>query len=216
MADESKTTRGASMFRFSLRGLLLATAVIALAVSHFMTTLRLRTVMGENALLRQEVNRFPLEDESLLHVAALQSPDQLTWRWRLHVPEGGKFVLRTAHANLPRRGLPTKFGGTGDELTKGELLVTVSVHKDRDQWTIVTSIPAPQVKSRYFIPDANAVWIEQRASIGTRQMGLDGIKAIPRGEVAELLRVRKSKIVGNGVTVDMNPTDGVMVWIEEQ
>jgi hypothetical protein len=47
-------------------------------------------------------------------------------------------------------------------------------------------------------------------------MGMDGVKAIPRGEVAVLLRARKSKRVAGGLTVDMNPTEGVMVWVEEQ
>lgn len=91
------------------------------------------------------------------------------------------------------------------------------MQKDRDQrWTVVTLVPAPKVKSRFFIPESSSTWIEQRASFGVRQIGMDGIKAIPRGEVAVLLRVRKSKIVTNGVTVDMNPTDGVMAWIEER
>jgi hypothetical protein len=207
----------AGIFRFSLRTLLLLTAIVALAVSHFITSMRLRTLSEENRLLRQEVNRFPLQDESVLHVAALQSTDGLTWRWRLHVPENGKFVVRTEYANLPQRGLPTKLGYVGDELPKGDVHVTVTVQKDRDQrWTVVTLIPAPKVKSRFFVPESNSTWIEQRASFGVRQMGMDGIKVIPRGEVAELLRVRQSKIVANGVTVDTNPTDGVMVWIEEQ
>jgi hypothetical protein len=30
------------------------------------------------------------------------------------------------------------------------------------------------------------------------------------------LRARRSKIVANRVTVDMNPTDGVKVWVEDQ
>ena len=217
MSIESEKRTRASIFRFSLREMVLLVAVVALAVSHSMTSLRLRTVSEENRLLRQEVNRFPLDDESLLHVAALQSTDNLTWRWRLHVPESGTFVLRTENANLPESGLPTKLGYVGDELPKGDVYVTVTVQKDRDQrWTVVTLIPAPKMKSRFFIPQSNASWLEQRASFGVRQMGMDGIKSIPRGEVGVLLRVRKSKIVANGVTVDMNPTDGVMVWIEEK
>jgi len=153
-------------------------AVVALAVSHSITSLRLRTVSQENVLLRQEVNRFPLEDESLLHVAALQSADNLTWRWRLHVPQNGKFVLRTENANLPESGLPTKLGYVGDELPKGEVYVTVIVEKDRDQrWGVVTLIPAPRVKSRRFIPASNSTWLEQRSSFGVRQLGMDGIKS---------------------------------------
>jgi len=217
MSKELDIQPRANTFRFSLRGLVLLTAIVALAVSHFIASARLKTVSEENRLLRQEVNRYPLQDESLLHVAALQSTDNLAWRWRLHVPANGRFVLRTEFANLPESGLPTKLGYVGDELPKGDVFVTVSVEKDRDQrWTVVTLVPSPKVKSRFFIPASNSTWIEQRASFGVRQMGMDGVKAIPRGEVAVLLRARKSKIVANGVTVDMNPTDGVMVWVEDQ
>jgi len=217
MSNESENPQRASIFRFSLRELVLLMAVAALVVSHSIVSVRLRTVSAENQLLRQEVNRLPLQNESLLHVAALQSTDSLTWRWRLHVPEDGKFVLRTENANLPESGLPTKLGQVGDKLPKGDVYVAVTVEKSRDQrWAVVTLIPVPKIKSRFFIPEANSTWIEQRPSFGVRQMGLEGTKAIPRGEVAELLRVRKSKIVAKGVTVDMNPTDGVMVWIEEQ
>src|SRR5437773_1739456 len=130
MSNESEKRPRASIFRFSLRELILLMAVIALAVSHSITSMRLRTVSDENRLLRQEVNRFPLEDESLLHVAALQSTDNLTWRWRLHVPQNGKFVLRTEDANLPESGLPTKLGYVGDELPKDDVYVTVTVQKD--------------------------------------------------------------------------------------
>src|SRR5262245_39937466 len=129
MSKEPEKHPRASIFRFSLRELVLLMAVVALAVSNSITSVKLKTVWEENRLLRQEVNRFPLQDESLLHVAALQSTDNLTWRWRLHVPENGKFVLRTENANLPERGLPTKLGYVGDELPKGDVYLTVTVQK---------------------------------------------------------------------------------------
>jgi hypothetical protein len=65
----------------------IATAAIGLLVSHFVTSLKLRSVSAENRLLKQELNRFPLEDAALLHLAALQSGERLMWKVR---PADGK------------------------------------------------------------------------------------------------------------------------------
>jgi hypothetical protein len=207
--------RKSGRLRFSLRALLFVTAFVVVVASHTYTSWQLREVRQENILLRQEIDRFPVEDESKLHVAAITSPDPLTWRWRVYVPRGRKFVLRTEHKNLPVDGLPTPLGWVGDELAAGELIVTVTAHKERNgRWSLLTM--APQQRSRFFIPAANATWLDT-ADVGVRQEGRDGIKMVPMGEIAVLLRARKSKhLAGGAVTVDTQPTDGVMIWIEEQ
>lgn len=201
-------------FAFSLRALLVAVGFIVLAVSHFYTSLELSNVRSENILLRQEVERFPLEDERRLHAAALLSPDSLTWRWRLYVPSDGKFVLRVEHKNLPESGFPTPAGWVGDELPAGEVLVTVTVHQDADRnWWLVTM--APTVRHRFKILPANAGWLGP-PDYGHWQEGTKGVTVFSPGERALLLRARQSLNVPGGKTVNMKPTDGVMVWVEEQ
>ncbi|MEX2138419.1 MAG: hypothetical protein WD894_04115 [Pirellulales bacterium] len=202
-------------FRFSIRALLLAIAFGALVISHVYTSQQLQETRQENLLLRQELDRFQVEDEQKLHVAALTSPDRLTWRWRLFVPEGRQFVLRTEHKNLPESGLPTPLGWVGDDLPAGELIVTVMAHKKRSgDWSIITM--APRRRSTFTVPVANSRWLDEM-DYTSRQEGQSGVVSYQPGETAMLLRARKSKQLGAGrVTVDMQPTDGLMVWIEER
>jgi hypothetical protein len=123
-------------------------------------------------------------------------------------------VLRTEHKNLPESGPPTPLGWVGDELPSGELVVTVMAHQERDgRWSIITM--APRRRSTFTVPAGNSKWLDEM-DFGTRQEGQTGIRSFPQGETAVLLRARKSKRVDRGVTVDMQPTDGLMVWIEEQ
>jgi hypothetical protein len=206
--------RSSRWWQISLRRLLLGCVLVVLGASHLYTSYSLQRAREENRLLRLEIGRFPVEDASRLHIAALDTVDRLTWRWKVFVPSNGKYVLRTEVVNLPESGLPTPLGQIGTELPAGEFILTVTANQERDgEWMIVTMVPHPHTRVR--IPATNATWLN-KIDIGVSQLGRDGVTMIAPEDAPVLLRARKSKAVPGGVTVDMKPTDGVMVWIEQR
>jgi hypothetical protein len=153
-----KLPRAMKLPRFSLRTLLLVFALVALVASHVYTSMRLRDALQENRLLHQELDRFPVDDVQRLYAGAVTSLDKFTWRWRVYLPEGRRFVLRTANSQIPESGLATPPGWVGDELPNGELIVTVAAHKDQaGKWWIVTMMPVE--RSRFPVAANEATWL---------------------------------------------------------
>jgi hypothetical protein len=74
---------------------------------------------------------------------------------------------------------------------------------------------APRERKRKLIPAADSAWLD-KMEFFSRQEGTSGIRAFSAGEIVMLLRARKSKKVDDFNEVDMQPTDGLMVWIEER
>jgi hypothetical protein len=100
-------------FRFSVRGLLLAVFVVALAVSNFVAYQRLRETAStlrdtERSLetLRSEVGELSIRDPDLVHAVAIPSYESMTYRWRVFLPKSRKFYLNTATGQIPEDGLP--------------------------------------------------------------------------------------------------------------
>ena len=70
------------------------------------------------------------------------------------------------------------------------------------------------------MPLHDATWLEDDTSVTISQAGKRGTESVDPGKPLVLLRLRRSKkveVAGKviGQTVEMNPTDGMMLWIEE-
>src|SRR6185436_3135668 len=130
-----------SRWTFSLRTMLLVGVLIVLAVSHLVTTWRLKEASSELQKLREEVGYLDVADPSRIHAVQVSTLETLTWKWKLHLPPGQQYWLHTSTLEIPATGLP----GAGQlRLIAPEepITLTVALRKDHlGQWQLVASIP---------------------------------------------------------------------------
>ena len=121
--------------RFSLRTLLLVTVIVALAISHFFTSLRLKKSDQELESLRNETGYLTFSDAKRIQVIEVPTADDLTFRWRVHLPENHHYWAHLVVSDeLPHEGLPKgNPGGFGHNLSMPghpqEFILTLAVRR---------------------------------------------------------------------------------------
>jgi len=118
---EPKPRAGAGRWpepRFSLRGLLAATAFLAVVVSHVNTSLNLRrterTIAQQHAELkrmRNELGVFDVEERNKAHVLFVRQMDEKAWRWRVYLPSQRRYMMKWAIDDVPDKGLASQWEG---------------------------------------------------------------------------------------------------------
>jgi hypothetical protein len=217
--------RARRRIRFSLRGLLVGTALLCAVVSHVLTSVALRQSRQEARLLRDELGYLTISDPDMLHAIALAPEEGYAskrWRWRLHFPPGRKFRVCYKFTEIPDEGI------SGDEYeffsndVGGESTLSASAVRDPSGgWKLVLNHEAPgslQPQARWQVI-TNDSWLTDDASMSWDQAGAETTESVDAGEPLVLLRMRRTKSINvggtTGITVDSDPTDGVMIWIEE-
>ncbi len=91
--------------RFSIASLLSLMLILALAASNVVLYSRLRQVEPALEQLRSEVGELTVYDDRLLHAIAVPSFEDSTYRWRIHLPKGRRFVVHAAATSrFPKTG----------------------------------------------------------------------------------------------------------------
>ncbi|REK10942.1 MAG: hypothetical protein DWQ37_16040 [Planctomycetota bacterium] len=230
-ATSEATTPAAPLrrrLRFSLTTLLLLTTVICVAVSHFHTSRQLQETRQALAEANSELGNLTIDDPKQYAILALPNfgPGDMQWRWRVHLPTGKRDQFRWAFDNVPESGLPQVpprrnrlelLDRYAKPAAKGEpMIITLALWKNvADEWKITLGMPGRETAIDIRNPPA---WLDNvdRPGWGSRIAGRKRTEAHSVDTPLVLLRMRKSKQVPpNGSTVDMQPTDGLIVWIEE-
>ncbi len=213
--------------RFSLLSLLMFTGLVCLGVSHFQTSRKLHRTQQALEVANSELGYLTIDDPSQYAVIALPNfgPGPMQWRWRLFLPPGKRYQMRWALDKVPESAVPQAPRENHIELldqyakpaAKGEpMIFTLAVSKNlAGTWQITAGLP--DRGSSIYLRDPPA-WLEDhsRPGWGTRIAGRNRTDVAPVDTPLVLLRYRKGKQVPpNGSTVDMQPTDGLIVWIEE-
>src|SRR6185436_9700166 len=143
------------------------------------------------------------------------------WRWRLHFPSDRPFRVCCKFADLPESGVPQSGAPGGNQVLydmKGDFTLNASAVKDQNGvWKLVLDCDnGPGIT----MPIHGASLLEDDLSTTISQAGRRGTESVDPGKPLVLLRLRRSKKVevnGKviGQTVEMNPTDGIMLWVEE-
>lgn len=213
--------------RFSLRTLLILFALCALTLGNALTASKLWRVQQELDALRDEMGYLTISRPDRLHAIPVPSIEGLNWRWRLHVPRDRKFALCWATTQVPVKGLPTPevtHYSTGDfsELPEGPFIFHFGVYPDpqgncRIEWRL------PGNGKSFPVREGTTDWLFD--STGSFGIGLEGgapsknaneTRYAKVGEPLVLLRLRQDKkLAGGARTVEMTPTDGIIVWIDE-
>lgn len=230
MEHATADQRTSPRIRFSLVSLLLTTAVIAVSISHIQTSRRLAVTQSALTTAQNELGVLTIEDVNDVHAIALPSPGGMQWRWRIQLPKGPTFRLRWAVSDaIPESGLPQlpdQLDGSnvdgfafldvrGKPLPSGEpFIVNLSIARDEfGDWKLTCSYPR---RSTSHTIDAPPVWLTKRGRGVTAEIaGRGKTEYLAPSQPFILLRYRKPTTTPTGrMTVDMNPTDGIIVWIE--
>lgn len=211
--------------RFSLLTLLFITTIVAGAISHFLTSRELARVKRELSLVRKDLNYIDSDSPNDIYAVALPTYGPMQWRWRIQLPTAGAFRLRSFVGMVPETGLPVKseihndvfLDRRGRPLPGGEsILLSVAIFADETGvWRIMTETPERNLAR----PIANAPsWLAANATMQwmLKVYGKNETVSCNASEPLLLLKKRKAlSVSGGGFTVDTNPTDGILIWIEQ-
>lgn len=225
-------------FHFSLRSLFLFLFVVGLAFSHLVASWRLKqarvhvatagrrveAVMAENKQLRHQLGQLNIEDPSRLYAVAspFYSQEDLKWRWQVYLPSS-KFRMCAAVKEIPEEGLPAKIERVlVQRLPKGECSIEAAVLRNHlGQWQFHAHCSAQSAVNLAIAESRLIELAEHRADWLVHGRGQHGSvitnAVVRRGEPLVLMRNRASKkTTETHFEGDLNPCDGVMLWIEEE
>jgi hypothetical protein len=214
--------------QFSL-GTLIWMTITAGALALFGLSYRETLALREgNRALRDHLGLLTIGDSQKIHVVAAKTEDELTWRWRVHLPPGRKFRLDSRLLNIPPANMPSKAGYWGDTAggtvcPNGQFLVEAGIRRTADG----ALFPSLLVNFDPYGPNRDEAWPETSLKFRTLgsctprkeqwltevnfhydQLGWNGTKTMDSTPVV-LLRLRK------GEQTSDQPCPGLMVWIEE-
>ncbi|MDA1050242.1 MAG: hypothetical protein O3C40_07150 [Planctomycetota bacterium] len=88
-------------WRFSLRKLFAVCIIATIVASHLITSVRLYFANSELRELRREVGYLDVRNTNLPYIVAVKTLDDLTWKWKLYLPAGRKFIIREFLGDAP-------------------------------------------------------------------------------------------------------------------
>lgn len=204
--------RGKSRLRFSLTTLVLLTTITALAITVFLQWREVGPLRDEVRRLRDEVGEISLGDRDKIHAIRVHTPEPLVWKWRVWLPAGRRYRLRSegGEGAISKAGFPEE-GGTmyveppADE--GEEMWVEYRIKQDRDgDWRGYMRTRSGSVGAD------NHPWAAEGGRVSTTA----GVGASTRvGEADEVLVLARFRTADVDSSTDIpDPADGFMVWIE--
>lgn len=128
-------------FRFSILNMLMLMTIIALAISVVLLWRKVGPLRAEVRRLRDEVGVLAVDDESKIHIIRVNTRDELTWKWRVWVPQGKALEVRCtddigSKAGSVNGSSIATSSGTIWLRDPGENVVEFRIDKDRrtDRW----------------------------------------------------------------------------------
>lgn len=205
MSDDTPLRRKGS--RFSLRTLLLLTAIIALSVTVAMQYRELRPLRKEVARLRNEVGELNVEDPAKLHAIRVETDSELEWKWRIWIPENASYRLRADGGLVPAEGFPTG-GGTMYLREPGEHVIRYAIRRDpRDgRWNGSLHGPTGSVGKDH------QLWVEWASTTSTSSGVGTSTRSYDTDRRVEIIRHRVSQAKSSADIED--PASGFIVWLE--
>jgi len=227
--DEIRMDQPPSKFRvrFSLLTLLLASATICLAVSHWHTSRQLATARAQLRQLRDELGYVSIEDKSKFHAVALESGEPNTWQWRLFVPKGVRYQWKIACEDIPQDSPPSRAGVTAGSNepywdADNEVLVTARLREaDEGNWTLSVTSKIGDSKHQMSgatlkIPREKIEWMSTVSATDGRVIGSHGTDVRAADGPIILLQRRACEKQPNGsYQPSAGPRPGFMVWLSK-
>lgn len=197
--------------RFSLTTLVLLTTVVAMGITIATLWRELAPLRAENRRLRDEVGELSIEDRTKLHAIRVANTGELIWKWRVWLPAGRRYRLRSDGGPLQvsEEGFPEEGGSMYLEPPESpgeEIWVEYRIRQDRDgKWR-----GSMRTRQGSVGADSHA-WVGAGNMSTTAGVGESTVVAKP-DERFLLARFRTADVSNSQDMPD--PADGFMVWIE--
>jgi hypothetical protein len=193
--------------RFSLLTALLLTALVAAGIVIWQLYAELVPLRAENRRLRDEVGELSIEDETKFHAVAVRTDDDLTWKWRIWIPQGGKYQLHYSSEQIPETGFAPSHGwiSVGEA---GEHWVEYRIRQDAEsgQWMDQLLTQGGSVGS------SQQDWVGWGGHTSTGKGVYNSTQSFDVGKPVVLKRFRVSQ--ASSTSAMSKQTAGFMVWLE--
>ncbi len=208
MDDSAPTTY--RLTQFSLVNLVLMTTIVALAITVYRLWHEVAPLRAEVKLLRNEVGELYVEDASKLHAIQVETENQLEWKWRIWVPEGASYAVRSYGDQVPEKGYP-KWGGTMYLREPGEHVLRYIIRFDpeNDRWEGGLQMEGGSVGSNF------QPWVEWK-SRGSTTSGVGKTTQVFEPVERVLITRQRYEDHDNRPTAPSDPLPGFMIWLEPQ
>jgi hypothetical protein len=194
--------------RISLVSALLLMTIVALTVVVVLQWREVGPLRAEVRRIRDELGMLVVDDKSKIHVFRVNTRDDLTWRWRIWLPEGQVVKVHVTDDIASNNG-PTSFG-TNWLRDPGEHVVEFRIDKDRqnDRWE------GTLYGDDGSVGGYNQPWVAWKSSstnssgVGTKTRSYDPGKRIV------LIRHVVTESAAAGKPKPATAPSGFMVWID--
>ncbi|WP_425399820.1 hypothetical protein [Aeoliella sp.] len=194
--------------RFSLLTLVLVTTIVALAVSVAMLYREVRPLRAEVQRLRAEVGELHVGDKAKIHAIHVPSGSKLEWKWRIWIPEGVTYCLRSSGGNIPLAEFP-EYGGTMYLREPGEHVIRYVIERDpkRGGWSGKLVHDSGSVGSR------SQPWVEW-SSWSASGEGVGDATEVFEPDSRVLIARRRYTNEDDPPNDPKGPLPGFMIWLE--
>jgi hypothetical protein len=210
-------------FQFALRSLMLFVLIFALILTSVLMYRRMSDAERELVKLRKIAGYYKIEDENLLYAVAIESNDLFSWRWRIYLPAGHKYMWHYYSGNIPTKDVPKSGGSIGDgaiRTTGEEEIVYLSLRKDLDNhWVLKLMQESKGAKTSAFfaVPDEVVDLLLKAKVTHSQCIGEGKAESHKLDGPIIFLKHRIGEILPNGLSPipSDNPMPGIMLWLEE-
>lgn len=223
--------------RFSLWTLFILAILTSLVISNLITSYHLQRTQQVIAEREAEIDAQQAEiehyqdqlgllrvkDETKTHIIAIETFEELSWRWRIFVPKGNVYRLRYAFGDILPRGFPNNFPTNirDSYLAPGETLLTIKIVKQPDGTTreLISKTRANSTKSESNEVPQEAIAAHYALNHSWNMDALgpkDGQSIFLPEQRIELVRYQIWELPEMGViSIDTSkPSAGILLWLE--
>jgi hypothetical protein len=213
--------------RISLRNLLLLMTCVALAIALWQVRQQIGPMRTEIAALRTELGYLTINDPTQINAIQIHTGDPLVGEWRIYLPPGRKYRVKTASGFLPdapvRSDRLDKIRGMGVVADvgpvdlSGEFTLTARLVKQADEWRL-------QLKPGGSAPinQPNGDWLSDGRSRGSSSdVTVQEQKLFPPDRPIMLMHMRRPVFTEGpnntwSSTSPVGDADSIVLWIEPE
>jgi hypothetical protein len=166
-----------------------------------------RLLVAENRRLRDEVGELSVDDESQFHAIRTVTDNELEWVWRIWIPPGRSYKVRSFGGQIPKVWFP-QGGGTLMLRDPGEHWVRYRIARDpkSNQWFGTLYARGASVGSD------NQPWVQWKGRTATEDSVGTSTEVFAPDRRVELIRYRASQATSSDKIED--PAAGFLIWLE--
>ena len=195
--------------RFSLLSLLLTVSLICVSVSHVQVSRKNQRLAEENRHLKTELGYIDVQDPKKAYVLRLESPEPLTWRFRVYLPPGKTYFLNRCQKWV-ESGFP-QHASSGPFHYNGPFTLTASLYEDADGWGHRISMPRSGGAGWSHGHGDEMKWLSDHSANRSNLLRGQQQKFDPESPIP-IMRLR-AYAVQQGVKAE-SPAPGFMIWFD--